>query len=270
MTFLTDYLSLIPTQNEISSPYIRLRDLPLIILVGLTGVGKSTVTDRLREQVHFTLLPNRRQVTDEVIIAVLQKEAGQAVQTVTDRLQRLEYTARYRSKYPGGMAHALSRLAVDINKLPPPIFFDGLRGVDEVHYAVRYFPQARFIVLDAPDTVRLNRLLNRGDDFDQVKLDPVAGQNTLPALQTIPHIQTVFSEADLQKISQTTAHLPVDEVVKKTAIIVKERQNYDSQTTRDYLTHHLPSGRVLLIDTAQTTPDRTAEQIKQWLITDLL
>lgn len=270
MTFLSDDLSLIPTQNEITSPFIRLRDLPLVIIVGLTGVGKSTVLDRLRAQVHLTLLPNRREVTDEVIIAVLQREAGQAVQTVTDRLQRLEYTARYRNKYPGGMAHALSRLAVDINKLPPPIFFDGLRGVDEVHYAVRYFPQARFIVFDAPDSVRLSRLLNRGDDFDQVKLDPVAGQTTLSALQTIPNIHTVFTAADLQEISQTTAHLPVDEVVKKAAIIIKERQNYDSQTARDYLTHHLPPGRVLVIDTAQHTPDQIVEQIKQWLVTDLL
>ncbi|MCB0164297.1 MAG: AAA family ATPase [Anaerolineae bacterium] len=270
MTILSDNLSLIPAQNEIASPFIRLRDLPLVILVGLTGVGKSTVTDHLREQVHFTLLPNRRQVTDEVIIAVLQKEAGQPVQTVTDRLQRLEYTARYRNKYPGGMAHALSRLAVDLNKLPPPIFFDGLRGVDEVRYAVHYFPQARFIVLDASDSVRLSRLLNRGDDFDQVKLDPVAGQNTLSALQTIPQIDTVFTAADLQKISQTTAHLPVDEVLKKTAIIIKERQNYDSQTARDYLTHQLSPDRVLVVDTAQITPDRIAKYIKQWLVADLL
>lgn len=265
MIYLTDYLMLAANINDHSSLLQPLRELPLLIVVGLTGVGKSTVTDLLQMHLNFTLLPNRRRVTDEIIIALLQQQDGETLHPVSDRLQRLEYTARYRTQYPGGMAHALSQLAVDIEKVTLPMLFDGLRGVDEVQHAMEYFPQARFIVLDTPDTVRLNRLLNRDDSFDQVNLDAVAGHNTLMALQAIPNIDLVFTQADLQKISQTTADLPVDEVVKKAAIIAKERQNYDSQAAREYLTDHLPTNQVLVLDTAAYSPDAVVAQIKQWL-----
>ena len=265
MIHLTDYLILTFNVNELTLPLQPLRELPLIIVVGLTGVGKSTVTDLLQVHINFTLLPNRRWVTDEIIIALLQQQDSETPHPVTDRLQRLEYTARYRTQHPGGMAHALSQLAVDVEKVTLPMLFDGLRGVDEVQRAMEYFPQARFIVLDAPDTVRLNRLLNRGDSFDQVNLDAVAGRDTLMALQAIPNIDLVFTQADLQKISQTTANLPIDEIVKKAAIIAKERQNYNSQAAREYLTEHLPTNQVLVLDTAAYSPNAVVTQIKQWL-----
>ena len=259
---LIDYLDFAANADKRCLP---LNQTALVILVGLTGVGKTTVTDALQEHVSFTLLPNRRQVTDEFIIASLQKDDGEAVHTVTDRLKRLEYTARYRAQHPGGMAHALSRLAVNPQRVTLPLIFDGLRGREEVQHALHLFPQARFIILDAPDSVRLNRLLHRGDAFDRINLDSVADQDTLTALQSIPHIDLVFSQADLHKISQTTADLAVDDVVKKAALIVKERQNYDSQAARSFLTQHLQANRVLMIDTAANAPAAIVERIKPWL-----
>ncbi|MCB0211723.1 MAG: AAA family ATPase [Anaerolineae bacterium] len=259
---LIEYLDFASNSDKVCLP---LNQTELVILVGLTGVGKTTVTDALQKHITFTLLPNRRQVTDEFIIASLQKEDGEAVHPVTDRLKRLEYTARYRAQYPGGMAHALSRLAVDPQQVTFPLIFDGLRGQNEVQHALHFFPHARFLILDAPDSVRLNRLLNRGDAFDRINFDAVVGQDTLTALQAIPHIDLVFSPADLHKISQTTAELAVDDVVKKAALIVKERQNYDSQAARAFLTQHLPANRVLVIDTAAHAPAAIVEHIKPWL-----
>ena len=70
-------------------------------------------------------------------------------------------TARYRESHPGGMAHALSRLRID----PPPsaghLIFDGLRGVDEILWAIAHFPRSRFLGLRAPEAMRLLRLLGR-------------------------------------------------------------------------------------------------------------
>lgn len=265
MKFLTDYLGL-PTNPDAPPPdFEPLSQTALVIVVGLTGVGKSTVTDLLQQQIDFTLLPNRRRITDEIIIASLQKADGDPVHSETDRLKRLEYTSRYRRAHPGGMAHALSRLAINPEKIARPIVFDGLRGEDEVRHATHYFPQARFIVLDAPDGVRLERLLNRGDSFDRVKLASVAGQDTLTALQAIPEIERVFTSNDLQRISRITADLAVDKVIEKAAIIVKERQNYDSQAARAYLLQKLPANRCLVVDTAIDSPAAVVKQIKKWL-----
>ena len=158
---------LTPTKPP-TSGHTALTDLPMIIIVGLTGVGKSTTLDLLAQAIQFTLLPNRRQITDDLMISYLQQTEGQPVQPVTDRLLRFEYTARYRQKFPGGMAHALTQLTLNPQNLSQPLLFDGLRGINEIAYAAKHLPFSRFIMLDAPDLVRLQRLLNRADAFDQV------------------------------------------------------------------------------------------------------
>ena len=80
----------------------------LLILVGLTGTGKTTAVNALRGQgCRFLLLPNRRDLTDRLIIAHLQQRDGVPVAPVPDRTQRFAYTRRYRELYPGGMAYAV-------------------------------------------------------------------------------------------------------------------------------------------------------------------
>jgi hypothetical protein len=235
-------------------------------------VGKSTVLELLpQNDVPFTLLPNRREITDEIIITSLQAEAGEPLRLISDRVERFEYTARYRTKFPGGMAHALSRLAVNSGQPQPLFIFDGLRGLNEVQHAVTYFPEARFVVLDAPDTIRLNRLLKRGDVFDiadSVALQSsLASQNLTAALLAVPNVEAVFNEEQLQQIAKGArlAQIPVDEVVQKITIIVKERHNYDSNTARVYLSHTLPAAKVLVVDTAIHSPHTVAERVAAWL-----
>lgn len=272
MRFLADAVAFAAEADPIPAGFQALTGLPLVIMVGLTGVGKSTVLEMLpKNGVNFTLLPNRRDVTDEIIIASLQLEAGEPLHLVTDRVERFEYTARYRTKFPGGMAHALTRLVINPGDTQPLLIFDGLRGLNEVQYAVTYFPEARFVVLDAPDTIRLNRLLKRGDVFDMTDSTALPGslssQNLIAALLAVPHIEAVFSEEQLQQIAKAArlAQIPVDEVVQKISIIVKERRNYDSSTARVYLTHTLPLTKVLVVDTATHSPHAVAERIAAWL-----
>lgn len=246
-----------------------LAKLPLVILVGLTGVGKSTILDLLPQYgLNFTLLPNRREVTDEIIIASVQAEAGETPRPVKDRLERFEYTARYRSRHPGGMAHALSRLLVNTAQTEPLLIFDGLRGLNEVQHAVTYFHQVRFVVLDAPDTVRLNRLLQRGDLFDTAggELTP-SHQNLVETLQSVPHATAIFSSEQLAQIAHAgeAAHIPAEDIVQKFSIIVKERRNYDSGAAREYLVNTLPAEQVLVVDTSTQSAQAAAQQIVSYL-----
>lgn len=239
-----------------------------MILVGLTGVGKSTIIASLQKRLDFTLLPNRRHITDEIIITSLQEEDGYPPTTVTDRVKRFEYTARYRARHPGGMGHALSRLAVDPAGAGSLLLFDGLRGLNEVQHTATYFPKACFIVLDAPDTVRLARLLKRADTFDSIHLPAsIEGQTMLTAIGSIPDIAAVFSAEQLRQISQAAhaAAIPVDEVVKKASIIVEERRNYDSNAAQIYLTGSLPREQVLILDTATQPPEAVTKQVIEWL-----
>ncbi len=272
MKFLNNAVAFTLETDEIPPGFQPLTGLPLVILVGLTGVGKSTVLELLPQNgLSFTLLPNRREITDEIIIASLQVEADETPHLVTDRVERFEYTARYRAKFPGGMAHALSQLIINPNQAQPLLIFDGLRGLNEVQHAVKYFLQARFIVLDAPDTVRLRRLLQRGDIFDTTGI-PVPGslssQNSMAALSAVPHVEAVFSGAQLQQIATAAraAQIPVDEVVQKVSIIVTERRNYDSSTARVYLARTLPAQRVLVVDTASHSTDEVAKKVAEWLL----
>ncbi len=157
-TLSWDQINVLSSVNSELSDNCPLTSLAPIVMVGLTGVGKTTVLELLAQRgTPFTMLPNRREITDKIIIATLQGADGQTPYQVADRLARFEYTARYRAQFTGGMAHALGRLAVNPGELQSYLFFDGLRGLDEVGYAAAYFPHARFVLLDAPDTVRLNR-----------------------------------------------------------------------------------------------------------------
>lgn len=268
MKQLSEAIAFTGQQEEIPPAFRPLADFPLIILVGLTGVGKSTIISLLQTRLDFTLLPDRRKITDEIIITSLQQEDGDVPTVVADRVKRFDYTARYRASYPGGMAHALSRLAVDPGRDGSLLFFDGLRGLNEVQHATTYFPQARFIVLDAPDITRLTRLLKRGDLFDTTKLPTsLEGQTMMAALKSIPYIEAVFSEEELSQISHFAyaGGLPLDELLKKVSIIVEEGRNYDSSTARVYLTSTLPRRQVLVIDTAVQSPEAVAKRIIEWL-----
>ena len=247
----------------------RLTQLPVVIMVGLTGVGKSTTLSWLQKMaLTVTLLPNRREVTDEVMIAPLQRALGQTPQPVTDRLERFEYTARYRAQYPGGMAHALSQLAFKPDRPNIIVIFDGLRGLNEVKYAAAHFSQARFVVLDAPDLVRLQRLLERGDHFDRAALPAMpVNEDLITALKTVDKIETIFSQARLAQVAHIVqaAGISTETALAKITIIVKERLNYDSNSARAYLTQTLPPERVLVVDTAQDEAQAVAQQIGAWL-----
>ncbi len=237
-------------------------DLPLLILVGVTGVGKST-TLALLEAVDPPVrqLPDRRSLADQLITKV-QLDGGEPIRPVTDRAERFDYTRRYREENPGGLAQALSQLWIDPARWPQPLCFDGLRGVEEVSYAAEHLPNTRFAVLDAPDVVRVERLLGRGDRFDRLAPNPTnASRDALPGLD-VPGAEALFSAEEQARLSAlvTEGSVSANDLRAKIAIVVAERQNYDPAAAIAALQRLAPA-RTVVVDTTIHSPAEAAERI---------
>lgn len=248
--------------------WVPLQALPLLILVGVTGVGKSTALELLQKQIGpSTLLPDRRALTDDLIISAMQAAEGLPVAPVRDRALRFEYTRRFRELYPGGMAHALALLSVRPEAAPGLLIFDGLRGGNEIAHAAQVLPHVRFIMLDARDSTRVARLLGRNDAFDSISSTGAATglqTNGLDALR-VDGASELFSPAEVAALLALveSGQVSADALRAKIAIVLEERRNYDPAATRAALT--LLPERALIVDTETAGPARVARAIAESL-----
>ncbi len=236
---------------------------PLLILVGLTGTGKTTTVNALSDAgLKFALLPNRRALTDWVLIPEVQRANGEKIRQVQDRTQRFAYTRQYRQFYPGGMAYALQQLVVVNNPNGTNLLiFDGLRGANEAAFAAQELPQARFLFLDAPDFVRLQRLLQRNDAFDQVENNHHGNGVTAVAIDPAltNGILTAAQIAQLQHLIDS-GRLTLGDVEAKLTIVQSERQNYDPQKSLLALRRSAPD-RLIYADAAKKSPLEIAHDV---------
>ncbi len=135
-----------------------------------------------------------------------------------------------------------------------PLLFDGLRGADEVRFALEHLPNSRFVVLEARDLTRLSRLLQRGDAFDRVRLE----QTDLATLRELA--QGVLSEAELQEALGW--NVPIQELTAKLKIVAEERKNYDPSGSRQVLAGH---PRALFLDTETLSLTAEAAAIRAFV-----
>lgn len=248
-----------------------LADHALVILVGVTGVGKSTVLAHLGEiGLDYTLLPDRRVLTDRLIISTIQARDGQPVRPVVDRGVRFGYTRRYRDLYPGGMAHALSQVSASPALSGRLLLFDGLRGANEVQHAAQLMPHAHFAMLDAPDAVRVQRLLGRSDTFDTIRVMPVTGQEaagpeTLADLG-LPEAAGLLSDEEASELLAwvRAGLVSADDLRAKLGIVLEERRSYNPAATRSALEAAAPR-RTLVLDTVALSASEAAHAIAGWL-----
>jgi hypothetical protein len=165
------------------------------------------------------------------------------------------------------MAHALTQLWVSVESPANLLLFDGLRGANEVTYAATALPQARFVMLDAPDLVRLQRLLGRGDAFDRIQVaSPSATDATTFAALGLPEASTIFDSAQEATILAWLQNgiVTSDELRAKLQIVIEERRNYDPVATYEALRTHAPQ-TTLYIDTVANAPAAVASQVIDWL-----
>ncbi len=234
---------------------------PLTVIIGVTGVGKTTTLEALETLTDaFHLLPGRRTLTDQLIIPAVQDHLGLPVEPVTDRLWRFEMTAAYRELRPGGMADAITDLTFDPKA--GPYLFDGLRGAHECEHAAQQLPNTHFIVLDAPNAVRVTRLLTRGDAFDQTNIETSPSKITAEALGLTSIFEPVEQAAFIEMVR--SGEVTADEMRAKAAIVTKEAENYDPQAAIAVLKQNA-AGRTLVINTAENTPQQAAQQLTQFL-----
>ncbi|WP_102125706.1 ATPase [Deinococcus planocerae] len=242
------------------SPHERpLAELPLTVLVGVTGVGKSTALAALMEaDPGARVLPDRRELTDHVVILPL------AGGPVGDRAERFRLTALYRERHPGGMAHALGTLSADTRHWGKRPLFDGLRGLEEVRHAAEHFPRWRFVALNAPDPVRVRRLLGRADAFDRVA-GSGAGADLRASLAALPGAGAVFTPAEFGGLAALAeeGHAPAD-ILAKVRIVVTERAHYDPDAASAFL-RTLPPSHALILDTVALTPAQVAQAVRAWV-----
>lgn len=191
----------------------QLTQMPLLILVGLTGVGKTSLIQAL----NYPTLPDRRELVDRYVFPLYGYAPGQPL----DRSERFALTRRFRQEHPGGVAEILAH-----SRAVPtwPLLFDGLRGEEEVRFALEHLPLSYFVVLEARDLTRLSRLLTRGDAFDRVQVDP-SNRAALRALA-----QGVLSEGELEQA--LSWNVPVHELTAKLKIVAEERKNYNPDGAR--------------------------------------
>jgi hypothetical protein len=234
----------------------------LLILMGLTGVGKSTAVGALQESgMAFTLLPNRRALTDTHIIPEMQRMDGKPIAPVSDRLERFALTRRYREIYPGGMAHVLRRYLEEQLLLGNELLvFDNLRGLDEVRAGVQSLPEARFILLDASPLTRLLRLVGRRDGFDVVRRE--VGDSAFLE-EALGDLEGLFRLEDLLRLRREG--VPEDDLLKAVRIIVSEAESYDMASAAAYLQGAKAPRDFLYLDTAALSVDGVREQIGAWL-----
>ena len=217
-------------------------ELPLLVVVGLTGVGKSSFARALG----WPLLPNRRELVDRFVLPRMGASPHEL-----DRTQRFQLTSRWRDAHPGGLAQLLATLHA-----PPvrPLVFDGLRGEEEVAYARARFPRARFVVLEAPARVRLERILGRRERFDRAKLrrEEIAGFRKLAA--------GVIDQDELDGLLRLG--YPLERLIAALKIVAEEQAHYHPEGARRALEG---CSRALFLDTTAHTPEDAAARVRAWL-----
>jgi hypothetical protein len=225
---------------EFQEGLVSLKTQPLLILVGLTGVGKSTLVEALG----LPRLPDRRELVD---LYVLPRYGAKPP---IPREERFRLTRRFREEFPGGVAEVLAR-----GYAPPAplLLFDGLRGEEEVAYALEHLPKALFVVLHAREITRLKRLLARQDAFDRVALSPLEAEK----LQELA--QGVLAPEELE---EALALAPVEEVLAKLKIVAEEKRNYDPEGPLRLLRDH---PRALVLDTEALDPLAEAQAVRAFL-----
>ena len=146
-----------------------LGDQALLMLVALTGTGKSTTLKLLRGRLrgcNSDVIPSRREIADWIAIPTVQTLAGEPIEPLPDRRRRFASTRKFAAHVRGGMAAAFSwlHLADEFDGL---LLSEGIRGESEIRYALRHFPRWQIVELTLNPLTRLRRLSGRRDDFDR-------------------------------------------------------------------------------------------------------
>ena len=152
--------------------FTPLADVPVLMVVGLTGTGKSTTLAQVAQMRSAGRLnycddiPDRRELADLIIIPTAQAIVSEQVRPIKDREQRFELTRRFAQQFDAGGSAAVYGWLHYQWDTHTPLLSDGLRGPGEIAYALKHYPRWQVCELWVDAVTRLRRLSNREDRFD--------------------------------------------------------------------------------------------------------
>ncbi len=140
----------------------------LLMLVALTGTGKSSTLEILRPCLgNAAAIPSRREVADWIAIPTALALAAEPLEPILDRERRFACTGKFAEHVPGGMAAAFSWLYL-ADDCDERLLAEGIRGPNEIRYALENFPRWQIVELTLNPLTRLRRLSGRREHFDRV------------------------------------------------------------------------------------------------------
>ena len=126
--------------------------------------------------------------------------------------------------------------------------------------ASKYLPNAQFLLLDAPDSVRVQRLLKRNDEFDQINAVQVDSAE-LGDVSGFLNDEEKLWLLDRVKRGEIT----LDELKGKLEIVRKERENYSPARTKMALFHDARDRTIYIDTTIKSANEAAAETIDHLL-----
>lgn len=256
---------------EAEQPGNAIADRPMLIMVGLTGSGKTTTVGRLTDLLSVAaVLPDRRELTDAIIIPTITGSRD----PVHDRRARFEATAAFRDRHPGGMAEILAGLRCHVPLPEGLLVFDGLRGTAEITCAVEHLPRADFAAMRVGPATRLLRLCGRADSFDRMALGDLStdrlsvsgdGRMEIRAILTERGLASLAPEEEVERLVDrlSAGRVPLDIVARNAAIVAEESRYYDLDDTLAAL-DQLARDRTIVVDAENKSPEAVAKTIARY------
>ncbi|MEL6151494.1 MAG: hypothetical protein AAFR56_17845 [Chloroflexota bacterium] len=229
--------------------FVPLAECNLVMLVGMTGSGKSTTLRHLRDDATLEFIeaiPNRRQLADLILIPMAQHLKNEPIVPVKERTARFGYTREFRASFaPGGTAEAFTWLYCD---LPDALIFsEGVRGQNEIGYVLEN-TRWRIAELWVDPVTRLKRLSSRNDTFDRVTSADAEDLSFLPD-DRVEEVRTALAIGTITPEAVTTV---------RAETISYGNQPYDPHNqTENY--------HCFIIDNLSS--QAVAQQVSQWIRT---
>jgi hypothetical protein len=126
-------------------------------------------------------------------------------------------------------------------------------------------------VLEAPDVVRVARLVGRGDPFDQIGggHGPNADLDNIQRFADIglPQAQESFTHLEEQALLELvrSGSVTAAKLRDSLEIVLEERRSYDPEATSAALLQEAPY-RTLMVDTQQHSPEEVAALIMRFVM----
>ena len=181
-----------------------LADCNIVMLIGLTGTGKSTTLRALDDAgtlPYTTDIPTRRQLADLILIPYAQRVSGEPISPVKDRTQRFAYTRAFREQVAGG-GTAVAFTWLYYKNAAQRVLSEGVRGHNEIQYALNH-TRWRLIELWIDPVTRLRRLSGRGEAFDMVANPSAEDLSFLPESR-VDEVRAALEAGEITPAAVTT------------------------------------------------------------------